>query len=204
MLRAMLVLITSLLLAAQSEARQSDAERRAGLEEKVLAATNGVKVRSITTRVPPEQYYDSLPGTKNAEVLRDPRVMLKGGWFGYTVFELHHRDEFTPMVSVTILHFSKSPDSLSHVEVFGEAAPAIGLGFTNEQLYDVSCLKNGACPRSNRAEIVIQPKLYRRLRAERHGIPISFVSSKFGRISMTVPQSVVDAVLEVADANTRN
>jgi hypothetical protein len=47
-------------------------------------------------------------------------------------------------------------------------------------------------------ELVVQPKQYRRLIAERRGIPISFVSSKFGRITITVPHSAVAAVLEVA------
>ena len=195
------MLIAALLAVVQPV--RSDAERRAGLEEKEVTASNGVKVRSITTRVPPEQYYDSLPGTTQVEVLKDPKVMLKGGWTGYAVFELHHREETTPMAMVRVLHFSKSPESLSNVEVFGEPAPSIGVRFTNEQVSDVSCLKNGACPRSNMVEFVIQPKLYRRLLTERHGIPVSFVSSRFGRISMRVPQAAVDAVLEVAASGNR-
>lgn len=195
------MLIAALLAVAQpAPAPLSDKEKRAGLEVKDVTAANGQKVRSITTRRPPEQFYQSIPETGDSDYFKDPKVMLKGGWTGYAVFELHHREKTTPMVTVSLLHFSTTPETLTKVEVFGEPAPSIGVKFENEAVSDVACLESGACPRANMAEVVVQPKQYRRLLAERQGIPITVVSSKFGRISITVPQSAVDAVLEVADS----
>ena len=193
-----MLIVAFLTIAGTSPAPMSDEERRAGLEITDVTASNGQKVRSVTTRIPPERFYQSMPDTGETDYLKNPKVMLKGGWSGYALFELHRREKTTPMVTVSFLQFSKTQDTLTKVEVFGEPAPPIGVKFEHNLVGEVPCLASGACPQADGFEVVVQPWQYRRLLSERRGIPVKFFSARFGRISVLVPQSAVDAVLEVA------
>ena len=193
-----MLIVAFLTIAGIGPAPMSDEERRRGLEITDRTASNGQKIRSITTRIPSEQLYQAMPDTGETDYFKNPKVMLKGGWSGFAVFELHRREKTTPMVTVSFLQFSKAPDTLTKVRVFGEPAAPMGVKFENNRVGQVPCLANGACPLAVGFEVVVQPWQYRRLLSERRGIPIKFVSARFGRISILVPQSAVDAVLEVA------
>ena len=192
-------MLIALLLAASvpALAPMTEAEREAGLQIRDVPASNGHKVRTITTVNPPEQFYTSMPESE-ADYFKDPRVMPKGGWSGFGVFEVHRREKTTPMVTISFLQFSNAPDGLSQVTVAGKAAVPKAVKFEVGPVGSVACLPSGVCPRSSMFEVVIQPRQYRNLLKERRGIPVTFVSAKFGRISVTVPQYAVDAVLEVA------
>lgn len=195
-----MLIVAFLAVAATSPAAMTEEERRAGLEVTDVTASNGQKVRFISTRIPLEQFYQSVPKTGETDYLKDPKVMVEGAWSGYALFELHRREKTTPMVTVSFLQFAKTRDILTEVEVFGEPAPQVGVKFEYDPVDGVPCLASGACPKANGFEVVVQPKQYRRLLSEREGIPIRFVSARFGRISVRVPQSAVDAVLEVASS----